>query len=123
MPMQIAPSAGWRLVTKYEPRRTCPSIGALVIVDLPSKTGLILRSSGARARIPPPREDCHIVMYAARCRMAKVLQHTNRAVTPRQREVRIDFQVASSFLPSLLILATTILANIGATGVLASRLP
>ena len=123
VPKQIAPRAGRRRVKKYEPRRTCPSIGALVIDDLPSKTGLILRSSRTRARIPPPREGSHIVMYAARCRMAKVLQHTTRAVTSLQREVRIDFQVASSFLPSLFILATTTLANFGATGVLAPTLP
>jgi len=44
-------------------------------------------------------------------------------VTPLQREIRYDFQVASSFLPSLLILATTILTTIGAARGLASALP
>ena len=97
--------------------------GLWSLMTCPEKTGLIKRSSGARARIPPPRKVSQIVMLATRFGMARVLQHTNRAVTPLQREVRIDFQVASSFLPSLLTLATTILANIDATGVSASGLP
>lgn len=97
--------------------------GALVIDDVPSIAGLMRRSSGIRARMPPSHEDCHFVMFAARRSMAKVLQRTTRAVTPLQREVRNDFQVASSLLPSLLILATTILTTIGAVRVLASALP
>ena len=44
---------------------------------------------------------------------AKTLQLATRAVTPRQREVQYDFPVASSCLPSLLILATAVLTTNG----------
>jgi len=105
------------------PVPTCPSNGALVFDNLPSLAGLIWRSSEIRARIPPPHEIRHIVIFAARCSTAKLLQHTTRTVTPLQREVRIDFQVASSFLHSLLILVTTILTTIGAVRLLESMFP
>jgi len=110
-------------LVKYEPRRTCSSDGALVIDDLPSRAGLIRRSSVTRARIPPSHVDCQIMMFATRSSGTGVLQLTTRAVTPLQREVRHDFPVASFSLPSLLILATTILKTIGAGRELALWVP
>ena len=81
------------------------------------------RSSVTRARIPPSHVDCQIMMFATRSSGTGVLQLTTRAVTPLQREVRHDFPVASFSLPSLLILATTILKTIGAGRELASGFP
>jgi hypothetical protein len=63
------------------------------------------------------------VVFATRSSAANDLQFTIRAVTPLQREVCYDFPVASFFLPSLLILATTILTTVGAARELATGLP
>jgi len=72
------------------------------------------RGSVIRARIPPSREDRQIVMCLARTCAAKMLQLAIGARTPHKREVQHDFRVASSSLPSLLILATATLTTSGA---------
>ncbi len=66
-----------------------------------------------RARIPPSREvlsNCDVGDWNS---AAETLQLAIRAVAPRQREARFDYPVASSYLPSLLLLATAILTTEG----------
>ena len=77
-----------------------------------------------QARIPPSHEDCQsVVMCSARNSADKVLQLAIPAWTPRQREARLDCQVASSFLHPLLILATAILTTKSTARTPASPIP
>ena len=118
------PLVGASLSERSSPAGFSLRRGSHVIDNLTSRAGLIRRGSVIQARIPPSHEDCQIlVMCSARNSAAKMLQLAIRARTPRQREARMDCQVASSYLHPLLILATAILAPSGAARTLASPIP
>ncbi len=95
----------WALSKNRAPSRRWPS-GALIFDELPSRAGLMWRGSGARVRSwthpPPPRVKHNIFRRWARWSVINLLQSANQGLTSVQREVPVDYPVASSFLHSLL---------------------